>query len=83
MSGIGCVIIAPELPHGSFLQPLIRSPEGLRGVLSSTSHLPDADLDLGTESSVITIEPVTALNMFLFKAVRLEHIVSGVSVVYW
>jgi len=28
-------------------------------------------LDLGIESSVITIEPITALNMLLFKAVRL------------
>lgn len=30
-----------------------------------TSHLPDADLDFG-------IEPVTALNMFFFRAVRLR-----------
>lgn len=32
--------------------------------------LPGADLDLRMESSVISIEPFTAVNTFLFDAVR-------------
>src|SRR5215472_4091674 len=72
VSGIGCVIIAPELPHGSFPQPLIKIAGGASRSFVVNLHLAGADLDLGIESSVITIDPITALNMFLFKAVRLR-----------
>jgi ribosomal protein S18 acetylase RimI-like enzyme len=43
----------------------------VRALIAPASRSPrGADLDLRMESSVISIEPITALNTFLFKAVR-------------